>query len=237
MTVKNRYSISLIREILHRLIKVKVYIKFNIIVVYNALRMISEEEWKTVFRTRYDLYEYLVMPFDLVNVLSFWQNFINNILHEGLNVFCIVYLDDILIYSDNQKDHDRHVEWVLIQLRKVDIQCDIEKSEFNVQEIKYLDLIININDIRMNSVKIKTILEWKTFKDVKEVFSFHDFINFYRCFIENFSLKVLSLTRLTSKNVLFVWTDKEQKVFDDLKQVFAAKSILTHYDLEQKFQI
>ena len=87
----------------------------------------------------------------------------------------------------------------------------------------------------MNSIKIKVIFEWKTFKDVKEVFNFHDFVNFYRHFIENFSLKVLFLIRLTDKDVLFVWIDKEQKVFDDFKQVFVAKSIFTHYDFKQKF--
>ena len=112
MTIKNRYSISLIREILHRLIKIKVYIKFDIIVVYNVLWMILKEKWKTVFQTHYDFYEYLVMFFDLINVLSFWQNFINDILHENLNVFCTVYFNDILIYNNNQKDHDRHVEWI-----------------------------------------------------------------------------------------------------------------------------
>ena len=114
MTIKNQYSIWLIREILHRLIKVKVYIKFNIIVVYNVLRMIFEEEWKIVFWTHYNLYEYLVMLFDLINVFSFWQNFINDILYEDLNMFCIVYFDDILIYNDNQKDHDCYVEWIFI---------------------------------------------------------------------------------------------------------------------------
>ena len=114
MIIKNWYSIFLIREILHRLIKVKVYIKFDIIVVYNALQMIFEKKWKIVFRTRYNFYEYLVMFFDLINAFSFWQNFINDILHENLNMFCIVYFDDIFIYNDNQKDHDRHVEWVFI---------------------------------------------------------------------------------------------------------------------------
>ena len=121
MTIKNWYLISLIREILHRLIKVKIYIKLNIIVAYNVLRMIFKKEWKTVFRTRYDFYKYLVMFFDLINVFSFWQNFINDILHENLNVFCIVYFNDILIYNDNQKNHDRHVEWIFIQLKKTDI--------------------------------------------------------------------------------------------------------------------
>ena len=71
MTIKNRYSIPLIREILHRLIKIKIYIKFDIIVIYNALRMTFEKEWKIVFRTRYDFYEYLVMFFDLINAFSF----------------------------------------------------------------------------------------------------------------------------------------------------------------------
>ena len=121
MTIKNRYLISLIREILYRLIKVKVYIKFDIIIAYNVLRMIFKEKWKIVFRTRYDLYKYLVMLFGLINVFSFWQNFINDILYEDLNVFCIVYLDDIFIYNNNQKDHDRHVEWIFIQLKKIDI--------------------------------------------------------------------------------------------------------------------
>ena len=132
MTIKNRYLIFLIREILHRLIKVKVYIKFNIIVIYNVLRMTFEEEWKIAFQTRYDFYEYLVMFFNLINAFSFWQNFINDILHENLNVFCIVYFNDIFIYNDNQKNHDYHDKWIFIQLKKVDIQCDIEKLEFNV---------------------------------------------------------------------------------------------------------
>ena len=234
MTIKNRYSIFLIRETLHRLIKIKVYIKFDIIVAYNVLRIISEEKWKTVFRTHYDFYEYLVIFFNLINVLSSWQNFINDILHENLNVFCIIYFDDIFIYNDNQKNHDRHVEWVFIQLKKADIQCDIEKFEFNVQKIKYLNLIINIDDIRINLIKIKVIFKWKTFKNVKKIFSFHDFVNFYRHFIENFSLKILFLTCLTNKNVLFIWIDREQKIFDDFKQIFVAKSILTHYNLKQK---
>ena len=121
MTIKNRYLISLIREILHRLIKVKVYIKFDIIVVYNVLWMTFEKEWKIVFRTCYDFYEYFVMFFDLINVFSFWQNFINDILHKNLNVFCIVYFNDIFIYNDNQKDHDHHIKWIFIQLKKVDI--------------------------------------------------------------------------------------------------------------------
>ena len=152
-------------------------------------------------------------------------------------MFCTAYLDDILIYSDNQKDHDRHVEWVLTQLRKAGIQCDIEKSEFNVQEVKYLGLIIGTDGIRMDPVKVKAILEWETPKDVKGVSSFHGFANFYRRFIENFSLKALPLTRLTGKDVPFVWTDKEQKAFDDLKQAFAAEPVLTHYDPEQELQV
>ena len=99
------------------------------------------------------------MFFELVNVSFIWQHFINDILREKLNVFCIVYLDDILIYSNIKKQHDEHIRWVFKQFRKIDIQANIEKCEFDVQKIKYLDLIIIIDDIRMNLEKIKAILK------------------------------------------------------------------------------
>ena len=121
ISLKNRYSLSLFREILNRLSSVKYYFKIDIIVAFNRLRIVFDKKYKIAFRTRYDLYEYLVMSFELINVSFIWQHFINDILRDKLNVFCIVYLDDILIYSNIKKQHDEHVRWVLKQLRKIDI--------------------------------------------------------------------------------------------------------------------
>ncbi len=160
MTVKNRYSLFLIQETLDRLTKIKYYIKLDIIAVFNKLRMTYEDEWKIAFRTRYDLYEYNVLLFKLTNESSSFQNFINDILHDFLNVFCIAYMNDILIYSNSKKKHTQHVHQILKRLRIIELQIDIEKCEFSVIEIKYLNLIIIIHEIKMNSEKINVIMNW-----------------------------------------------------------------------------
>ena len=132
ITVKNRYPLPLIRETLDRLAKVKFFIKLDIIAAFNKLRMAAGEEWKTAFRTRYGLYEYLVLPFGLSNAPSSFQHYINDSLREFLDVFCTAYIDDILIYSNSRKEHTQHVRKVLERLRSAGLQVDIEKCEFSV---------------------------------------------------------------------------------------------------------
>jgi len=203
MTVKNRYSLPLIRETLDRLTKIKYYIKLDIIAAFNKLRMTYEDEWKIAFRTRYGLYEYNVLPFGLTNGSSSFQNFINDTLHDFLNVFCIAYMDDILIYSNSKKKHTQHVRQVLKRLRAVGLQVDIEKCEFSVTEIKYLGLIITIHGIKMDSEKVNAVMDWAAPRDVKDVQSFLSFVNFYRRFIKKFSKLAGSLTALTRKDQPF----------------------------------
>ncbi len=230
MTVKNRYSLLLIQEILDQLTKIKYYIKLNIIAVFNKLRMTYEDEWKIAFRTRYDLYEYNVLLFKLTNKSSSFQNFINDTLHDFLNIFCIAYMNDILIYSNSKKKHTQHVHQILKRLRVVELQIDIEKCEFSVIEIKYLSLIIITHEIKMNSEKINVIMNWAALRDVKDVQSFLSFVNFYRRFIKKFFKLIDSLTVLIRKDQSFNWTQKCQFVFDWLKQTFITVSILMHYN-------
>jgi len=230
MTVKNQYSLLLIRETLDRLTKIKYYIKLDIIAVFNKLRMTYEDEWKIAFRTRYDLYEYNVLLFELTNESSSFQNFINDTLHDFLNVFCIAYMNDILIYSNSKKKHTQHVHQILKRLRVVELQIDIEKCEFSVIEIKYLNLIIITHEIKMNSEKINVIMNWAASRDVKDVQSFLSFVNFYRRFIKKFSKLIDSLTALIRKDQSFNWTQKCQFAFDRLKQTFITVSILMHYN-------
>ncbi len=230
MTVKNQYSLLLIRETLDRLIKIKYYIKLDIIAVFNKLRMTYEDEWKIAFRTRYDLYEYNVLLFELTNESSSFQNFINDTLHDFLNVFCIAYMNDILIYSNSKKKHTQHVRQILKRLRVVELQIDIEKCEFSVIEIKYLSLIIIIHETKMNSEKINVVMNWAASRDVKDVQSFLSFVNFYRRFIKKFFKLIDSLTVLIRKDQSFNWIQKCQFVFDRLKQTFITASILMHYN-------
>ena len=159
ITVKNRYPLPLIRETLDRLVKAQYYTKLDIIAAFNKLRMAEGEEWKTAFRTRYGLYEYLVLPFGLVNAPSSFQHYINEALHEYLDVFCTAYIDDILIYSNTRKEHTQHVRKVLERLQAAGLQVNIEKCEFIVTEVKYLGLIITTRGIKMDPDKVSAVLK------------------------------------------------------------------------------
>jgi hypothetical protein len=121
ITIKNRYSLSLIVKILHRLTKIRIFIKIDIIVVFNMLRIREEDEELTVFRTRFDLFEFLILSFDLCNELVSFQYFINDTLYKYLDEFCTVYLDDILIYNDNKLKHETHVKKILFKLRNANL--------------------------------------------------------------------------------------------------------------------
>ena len=201
ITTKNRYLTPLIRETLNILYKARHYSKIDIIAAFNKLRVAEGEEWKTAFRTRDGLFEYTVMPFGLCRAPSDWQAFINNILREYLDQFCTAYADDILIYSDNLKEHRRHVRLVLQKLREAGIQADINKCDFDSKEVIYLGLILTPNGIKMDPRKVKNILKWQIPRNLKELQSFIGFANFYRRFIQNFSAKARALMALTRKDI------------------------------------
>ena len=158
LIIKNRNAFSLIREILTRLCAIRIYSKFDIIVAFNEVKMRKENEKKIVFLIRYDSFKYLVMSFEFCNAFKIFQSFINNTLFEYLNDFCFNYLDDIFIFNNFKKEHIEHVRKVLKRLEKVSLFLNIDKCEFFVISVKYLDLIIIIDDIKMNSQKIETIV-------------------------------------------------------------------------------
>ncbi|XP_018408408.1 PREDICTED: uncharacterized protein LOC108784179 [Nanorana parkeri] len=105
ITVKNRYPLPLIQELIERLQTAKIYTKLDLKGAYNLIRMRAGDEWKTAFRTRYGLFEYLVMPFGLSNAPATFQFFINYIFRDLLDICVVIYLDDILIYSDDPVEH------------------------------------------------------------------------------------------------------------------------------------
>ena len=169
LTIKNRNTSSLIRETLVRLCAAKIYIKFDIIATFNEIRIKKENEHKIVFLIRYDFFEYVVMSFELCNASSTFQFFINATFREYLNDFCTIYLNDILIYNDNRKNHIEHVNKILEKFQKIEFFFDINKCEFFITKMKYLSFIITIEDIKMNSIKIDVVINWKTSRCFKNV--------------------------------------------------------------------
>ncbi len=113
--------------------------------------MSSEIENLTTFVTFFNVYKYKVMLFELINKLTFFQHYINDVLFDCLHKFCQTYLNDILIYSKILKEHRTHVKEVLNKLHEADLQVNIDKCKFKIQKISFLKLLIFINDLQMNS--------------------------------------------------------------------------------------
>jgi hypothetical protein len=118
----------------------------------------EKQEYLIVFNTRYGLFETLVILFGLSNTLVIFQAWINEILYLYLDVFCTVYINNILVYSDNLLEYKKYIKKVLYVLQDTSFQFDIKKYKFEVIEIIYLGLILSIKNIRMDPAKIKYII-------------------------------------------------------------------------------
>ena len=159
ITKKNQYSMLLIINLMTRLSRAKFLTKINIRHAFNRIKMIIEQDKDlTTFRTRFESYKYLMLLFELINEPSTFQNFMNDTLMKYLDDFVMVYFDNILIYSNSIKEHRKHVRKVLQKFRNVDIQTDIDKCEFHINETKFLKVLVEKNGICMNSIKIATIV-------------------------------------------------------------------------------
>ena len=238
-TIKNRNASSFIRETLIRFCFAKIYSKFDIIVVFNEMRIKKKDEKKTIFLTRYELFEYVVISFELCNAFDTFQTFINVTLRKYLNDFCTKYSNDVLIFNENKTKHVEHMFKILVKLEKANLYFDIDKCEFFVTSVKYLELIIITEEIKMNFKKIDAIVNWKSSKCIKDVQIFLKFVNFYRKFILDYSRIIVFLSRLTKnekKKFVFSWSfdDFEEIAFRTLKLAFTTASILQHFNFDSE---
>jgi len=179
ITKQDSYLLSLIRELQDQLNRVKWFTSLNLKEAYYQIQMKKDKEWKTAFWTRYEHYEYTVMPFELKNTLATFQRLINDTLREYLNDFMITYLDNILIYSDDLKMHCSHVHKVLRKLNKRALYVKKSKSKFETKEIKFLDYVIQFEQIKKNSEKTNAVRNWPSSRWVKKVQVFLELTNYY----------------------------------------------------------
>ncbi len=231
---RNKYSLSLINEIINKIVSCKHLTRLNIISMFNKLQMHFNNENYITFITALKAYKYKMLSFKLTNELISFQQYMNNILWNFLNDFCQVYLDDILIYSKMRKKHKNHVKLVLSQLREAELQMNIRKCKFNVEETVFLEVIVSELDLCMNLSKVTVIVSWITLINLKEIQRFVKFINFYHHFIKNFSKLVKSFTQLTRKNMFFVWNEICVQVFDNLKKQVSSISVLRYFNLKRQ---
>ena len=158
LTIKNWYQLPLIRELLDRLGKAKRFTQLDFTSAYHWMRIRKGDEWKIAFRTWYGHFKYQVMSFGQTNAPASFQGYINKILAKKLDIFVIIYLDNILIYTDDDKDgHVSAVRWVLEQFRKFSLFANLKKCRFHQQEVWFLGYIVSSKGIHIENERIEAV--------------------------------------------------------------------------------
>jgi hypothetical protein len=143
VTIKNRYPLPRIDDLLDQLQGARVFSKIDLRSGYHQVRVKEEDIPKTAFRTRYGHYEFLVMSFGLTNAPTVFMDTMNRVFHDYLDQFTIVFIDDILIYSRTSKEHEEHLRKVLERLRNEKLYAKLEKCEFWLDSVSFLGHVIS----------------------------------------------------------------------------------------------
>ena len=227
---KDSYPIPRIDETLRTIATAKFISKVDVISAFHRIRVKEGDEWKTAFNTRFGLYEWLVTPFGLTGAPATFQRYINWVLRDELDVCCSAYIDDVVIYSDTQKEHRDAVLRIIRKLADAGLQLDFDKSEFEASVIKYLGYLVETGKgLRADPEKLEAIRKWEPPKKVKGVRGFLGFCNYYRQFIDGYANIAEPLTRLTRKDQPFNWTSECQLAFDRLKEALVNAPVLAKW--------
>jgi hypothetical protein len=192
---------------------------------------------KMAFSTRYGLYEFTIMSFGLTNAPAYFMNLMNKVFKEYLDRFVVVFIDDILIYSKSESDHEEHLRLVLQKLRDNQLYAKFSKCEFWIDEVSFLGHIISNGGILVDPAKVKEIMAWSIPTTVMEIQSFLGLEGYYQRFIEGFSKIAKPMTSLLEKGREFKWDEKCQDSFEQLKKRLISPPVLVMSDLQKGFDI
>ena len=238
ITVKNRYPIPRITDLIDSLSQASIFTKIDLRWGYNNVRIKKGDEWKTAFVTHRGLFEAKVMYFGFSNAPATFQAMMNDLLSDLIREgHVMVYLDDILIFTKDKKENRRITKEVLKRLQENDLYAKPEKCLFEKDRIEYLGMIISHGHIEMDPSKLSGVTDWPRPKKVKEVQAFLGFANFYRRFIQDFAEHAKPLTELTRKNQPWKWEESQEQAFQALKRAFTSAPILRIPDDENPFRL
>jgi hypothetical protein len=217
VTIKNKYPLSRIDNLFDQLKEASVFSKIDLRSGYHQLKVREEDVQKTAIRTRYDHYEFMVMPFGLTNAPSVFMDLMNRVFYNYLDQFVVVFIDDILVYSTNHHEHGEHLKKVLDILREKKLFAKLKKCEFWLKKVSFLGHIISGDGVEVDPSKIEVVVKWERPTNVHDIRSFLGLAGYYRRFVKGFSTLSGPLMVLTKKNVRYVWSDKCETSFQNLK--------------------
>jgi len=208
LTIKNKYLLSRIDDLFDQLKGAAIFSKIDLRFGYHQLKIRESDILKTAFWTCYGHYEFLVMSFRLTNTPAAFVDMMNRVFTKYLDKFIIVFIDDILVYSKSQEEHEGHLKITLQQLRDHKLYAKFSKCNFWLNKVHFLGHVVSKEGASVDLTKFKAVSKWVTPTSVTKVRSFLGLVGYYRRFVEGLSSIVAPLTTLTKKGKKYEWTEK-----------------------------
>ena len=208
VTVQNRYPLPRIDNLFDQMRGARVYSKIDLRTGYHQLRVREADIPKTTFRMRYGHFEFTVMPFGLTNAPTTFMDLMHKVFQLYLDQFVVVFMHDILIYSQSKREHEDHTRIVLQLLRDHQLYDKFNVYEFWLTEVRFLGHMVSASGVSMDPKKVEAVMSWERPKSVFKIRGFLGLAGYYRRFTEGFSQLAALMTRFTQKEVKFDWDDR-----------------------------
>jgi len=225
-------------DVLENIETKRVFMKMDLRWGYNNMRIKEGDEWKATFTILEGSFKPTVMFFRLTNSPATFQAMMNKLLRDLINTEKVAaFIDDVIVGTEIKEGHDELVVEVIRRLEENDLYVKLEKCKWKVREVEFLGVVIGPEGIKMEEEKVKGVLEWPTPKCVKDVQKFLGLVNYYCQFIEGFASIARLLHDMVKKDKKWEWTERQEKVFKELKDRFTKELVLAAPDLDKKLKV
>jgi len=237
ITVKDVYPLPRIDDVLDALQGAKYFSGFDMLSGYWQIEIEEEDKAKTGFITIFGLFEFNVMPFGLTNAPATFQRAMDELLKQWKWSFCLVYVDDVIVFSKTEEEHLEHIEKFLKVVQESQYLIKPIKCKLFAQKLEFLGHIVSANGVQPDPSKVEKMLQLRELKNVKEVQTFLGGAGYYRKFIPKFAEIAQPLSDLTRKDTPFIWTNECQKAMESLKETLCRNPVLKFPDMEKMFYV
>ena len=245
----NKYPIPNISVILSNLGEAKFFTTLDLKAGFHQIIFADKDREKTAFSVNNGKYEFCRLPFGLKNAPSIFQRAIDDVLREQIGKSCLVYIDDVIIYSKNEDDHITHIDWVLTRLLEANMRVSVDKSKFFKTNVQYLGFRVSINGIQTSPEKIETMKKYPQPNNLFQLRSFIGLASYYRCFVKDFAKIARPLTdelkgengkvsASQSKKIPICLNENQISTFNKIKNILISEDVMLMYpDFKKPFDL